>query len=98
MSAISLFLSKLADRPSTTWRIAWLTFCLLVVCFFGARTLRRITPYVLAGIGDSPTPPLLPEGEADKTDDDGKFVTWVFPAISWLMLLGIVMWLLLQAR
>ena len=95
MTALFAFLSKLADRPSTVWRLSWLVFCLIVVSFFGARTLRRITPYVLAGVGDSPTAPLLPEGTDNKPEDDGRFATWMLPAISWIILTGILSWLLI---
>lgn len=96
MSAMIAFLSKLADRPSTIWRLAWLMFCLIIVCFFGARTLRRIAPYVLAGIGDTPTARLLPEKAAGSPDDDGRFAVWVLPVMSWLVLGGAMAWFLIH--
>ena len=89
------FLSKLMDRPSTLWRLAWLVFCLIVVCFFGAQTLRRIAPYVLAGVGETPTPPLLPEGATGQAENDGRFATWVLPVTSWSILIGVLGFLLL---
>lgn len=96
MTTLFGLLSKLADRPSTVWRLAWLMFCLIVVCLFGPRTLRWITPYVLAGVADTLTAPLLPESRADELGNEGKFATWVLPCISWLVLAGIVAWLLAQ--
>ena len=95
MSNLFGFLSKLVDRPSTLWRLAWLAFCLIIVSFFGAQTLRRIVPYVLAGVGDAPTAPLLPEGSAGQLENDGRFATWVLPATSWSILIGVVGFLLL---
>lgn len=84
MTGLVALLSKLADRPSTIWRISWLAFCLIVVCLFGARTLRRIAPYVLAGVGHAPTPPLLPdETTGQQSEDDGRFANLVLPAVCW---------------
>jgi hypothetical protein len=95
MAQLFAFLSRLADRPSTIWRIAWLLFCLIVLCFFGARTLRRIAPYVLAGIGKTPTAPLLPAGSPAQQEDDGKFATFVLPIICWIVLTSALAWLLI---
>lgn len=94
MSILAL-LSKFADRPSTIWRLCWLLFCLTIMCFFGPRTLRRISPYVLAGVGETPTAPLLAASDAGRPDDDGWLATWVLPAISWLILAGVIAWLML---
>jgi hypothetical protein len=80
------FVTRLAGRPSTVWRLAWLTFCLLVVCLAGARTLRKIVPYVLAGVADRPTGTALPKQTTTDTDDLGTFATWVLPALSWMLL------------
>jgi len=97
MTGLLAFLSKLADRPSVIWRLAWLIFCLLVVCLCGARTLRKIIPYVLAGVGEVPTAPLLPDGASGQlNEDDGRFANWILPATSWVLLatLGAVFMLL----
>jgi hypothetical protein len=65
-------------------------FRLILVCFFGARTLRRIAPYVLAGIGETSTHPLLPDGVANQVEDDSWLTTWLIPIISWMALMGIL--------
>lgn len=88
MNGFWTFVTKLADRPSTVWRLAWLIFCLLVVCLTGARTLRKIVPYVLAGVTEQPTGTALPKPAAADADDLGRFATWVLPTLSWLLLAG----------
>jgi hypothetical protein len=90
MSSLLAFLSKLADRPSTVWRVAWLVFCLTVLCFFGTQTLQKVTPYVLAGIGGEPAAPLLPEGVKDAVKEDSPFTTWILPVVSWTILAGLI--------
>jgi hypothetical protein len=96
MASLLAFLSKLAGRPSTVWRLAWLAFCLLVVCLLGARTLRKIVPYVLAGVGDKPAAPLLPEGARGQPEDDSQFANWILPVLGWLVLAGLLLLIFLQ--
>jgi|SRR5579875_1652309 len=85
------FLSKLAGRPSTVLGLAWLLFLLVVMCFFGMKTLRQICPYALAGINEKTRSPASREGEtADQSgkqsNRDSPLVTWVVPLISWTIL------------
>ncbi|MGI5245406.1 hypothetical protein [Dactylosporangium sp. CA-139066] len=84
MTGLLALVEKLATRPSTVWRLSWLAFCLLVICYAGAPTLRRVAPYILAGIGDKPSAPLLPKKDEREADtNDGWFLTWGLPVIAW---------------
>jgi hypothetical protein len=81
-------IDKLAARPSTIFRLAWLTFCLLVICLAGAPTLRVVTPYVLAGLGESPAgsrASVMAEASAAQPATAGPFTTWILPLISWTL-------------
>lgn len=75
-------LTKAAERPSVLWRLAWLAFCFLVLCFFGARTLRMIVPYVLSGVTEAPKRPTA----TLRVDDGGRPTDWILPVISRLAL------------
>jgi hypothetical protein len=56
------------DCPSLWWRISWLLFCgWLLRQDDGLRRLQQAAPYVLAGVGESPTKPLLPQFQGDLT-------------------------------
>jgi len=87
-------LTKAAERPSVLWRLAWLAFCFLVLCFFGARTFRMIVPYVLAGITEAPKRPTT----TLRVDDDGRVTDWILPVISWLILGSILATIILYRR
>jgi hypothetical protein len=60
------------------------------MCFFGAPTLRRIIPYVLTGIAETPTLSVPASGSADQSKDDSRLATWILPLISWMILGGIL--------
>jgi hypothetical protein len=86
-------LSQLAGRPSTVWRLAWLFFCLVVMCLFGTQTLRKVVPYVLAGVQSEPLKALKALAELNQTagqDEPGWFARIGLPLVSWLILVGVV--------
>jgi hypothetical protein len=77
-----------------TWRLAWLTFCLLIVCLAGTRTLKGIAPYVLAGIGDRPAANSRKAGRVRPVAESG-LANWVLPTSAWsLIFVSVVKWLL----
>jgi hypothetical protein len=92
MAEILAIVGKLVDRPSTVWRLAWLLFCLVVLCLFGARTLRRIVPFVLIGIAEPKEHPT----DIGVADDDGHVADWILPAACWVLVSGVVAALLLR--
>jgi hypothetical protein len=94
-TSLLALVEKLAARPSIVWRLAWLAFCLLIVCLAGAPTLRGIAPYVLAGVDGRRTAhsrtanPTEPERVVDS-----RLASWVLPAIAWsLISASVVKWL-----
>lgn len=83
---------RAASAPlSLAWRLAWLVFCLVTLCLFGARTFRRIVPYVLAGITERARPPV----DSAPADGDSGLVTWVLPGVTWSLLIGLIIWLVI---
>jgi hypothetical protein len=49
------------SRPSLVWRVVWLWFCLHVIKKPGGPdTLKAVVPYVLAGLGESPSAAVPP--------------------------------------
>jgi hypothetical protein len=58
-------------RPSFLLRLGYLLFCRwLVAQPGGVRELQAVAPYVLAGLGDAPTAPLLPPIGAEPARDE----------------------------
>lgn len=90
MAELLAVFSKLIDRPSTVWRLAWLLFCLVIICFGGSRTLRKVTPQVLAGITLDSSPAKNQSVLTMPQEEDGKFATWILPLIAWAILVGIL--------
>lgn len=81
MNEFWALLTRIAGRPSILWRALWLVFCLIVLCFAGLGTFRKIVPYVLAGIPDRGAASRLPAtAEADRTE---IFANWILPGMSW---------------
>ena len=94
VEVVAALVSKVASRPSTVWRLAWLVFCLLVLCFFfGAATLGRIVPYVLAGVDERPR---RQQAVASGESDDGSRVAWALPCLAWSAMIVLVAWAVLR--
>ncbi|MFF5081602.1 hypothetical protein ACFY36_31525 [Actinoplanes sp. NPDC000266] len=85
MAEFWALMHKVLARSSTVWRLLWLVFCLVVICLAGAPALRWVVPYVLAGIGDQPSTPLLPKKADAEPPPVGPFLTWVLPTIFWIL-------------
>lgn len=81
MNEFWALLTRVAGRPSILWRALWLTFCLVVLCYAGLETFRKIVPYVLAGIPERGAAARLP---ATAVRGRGEiFANWILPAMSW---------------
>jgi len=81
MNEFWALLTRIAGRPSILWRALWLTFCLVVLCYAGLETFRKIVPYVLAGIPDRRAASRLPTTGAHARSE--IFANWILPALSW---------------
>jgi hypothetical protein len=87
MTGLLALLSKLIDRPSTVWRLAWLTFCLIVLCLCGAKPLPKIVSSVLIGVREPQTSPGTDEHE--ELQDAGPIANFVLPIIFWSILAAV---------
>jgi len=90
VNAFLMLVEKLATRPSITWRLAWLIFCLLATCLAGSSILPRVFPYVIAGLTDQPFPRLLILATGQSRANDGWFLTWGLPAFTWSILSAVL--------
>ncbi|WP_147437330.1 hypothetical protein [Micromonospora musae] len=86
MAEVAVLIAKIAARPSLSWRLAWLVFCLLVLLLFGARTLQLITPSVIAGATGSSSKAAPSASPDSRLGDFGPMATYVLPSIAWLMI------------
>lgn len=67
---LSLLTVGVRTKPSFLLRLGYLLFCWrLVAKPGGVEKLQAVAPYVLAGLGETPTPPLLPPSNTEPSGE-----------------------------